>query len=62
MIRTDDKRQMDLPQTEHDPAGLAKQLAAAPLKPRKPQVPCDTGLFGDAAAQLDLVDMCRRNG
>lgn len=23
--------------------------------------PCDTGLFSDAAAQLDLVDMCRAN-
>lgn len=60
MILTNDPRQMDLAQTERDPAGLAKMLAKAPLRPRKPQNPCDVGLFGDAALQLDLVDMANR--
>jgi hypothetical protein len=40
--------------TEH-----AARLAQAPLRPRQAQRPLDFGLFGDEAAQLDLVDMAR---
>ena len=40
-----------------DVGGLLRQKAAAPIKPRKPQVPCDIGLFSDDADQLDLVEM-----
>lgn len=42
---------------EPDIAGLLRQKAAAPIKPRKPQQPCDHGLFSDEADQLDLVEM-----
>lgn len=49
-----------LPGCGHDLAGLARRLADAPLRPAAPQVPCDVGLFGDDAAQADLVDMSRR--
>jgi hypothetical protein len=38
---------------------LAKRRAAQPLRPSAPQAPCDVGLFGDAAAQADLVDRAR---
>ena len=58
MSRTD-RRQFDLAQTAPNPAGLARQLAAAPLKPRKPQAPCDVGLFSDEADQLDLASLVR---
>jgi len=37
-------------------AALARQ-AASPLKPKVAQAACDVGLFGDDAAQLDLVEM-----
>lgn len=58
MILTDDPRQMDLAQTAPDMAGLAKRLAAAPLRPRKAQAPaCDLPLFSDDAAQIDLVEV-----
>jgi hypothetical protein len=40
-----------------DVGGLLRQKAAAPIKPRKPQVPCDIGLFSDDADQMDLVEM-----
>lgn len=53
MSRSD--RQFGLPGTPADVAGLLRQKAAAPIKPRKPQVPCDIGLFSDDADQLDLV-------
>lgn len=33
---------------------LAKRKAAAPLKPAKPQEPCDVGLFSDAKNQLEM--------
>lgn len=59
MTRTDDPRQGALPQTGPDLAGLARQLAAAPLRPRKAQAPCDHGLFSDDADQLDLVSLFR---
>jgi hypothetical protein len=59
MIVTNDPRQMQLDHTASNPAGLARKLAAAPLKPRKPQAPCDVGLFSDEADQLDLVSLFR---
>lgn len=58
--RSDLPGQMELPQTEERPAELAQMKAAAPLKPGKPQRPCDHGLFSDAAAQIDLVDIIGR--
>jgi hypothetical protein len=42
-------------QTAPDVAGLLRLKASAPIKPRKPQIPCDVGLFSDDADQLDLV-------
>lgn len=32
-------------------------LASAPIKPSKPQIACDHGLFSDEADQLDLCEM-----
>lgn len=49
--------QMELPQTVAGTAGLVRRQAAEPLRPSKPQKPCDHGLFSDEAAQLDLVEM-----
>ena len=43
-----------------DQAALARRKAAAPLLASKPQQAADFGLFGDSAAQTDLVDMSRR--
>ena len=40
-----------------DVAELARRKASAPLKPAKAQAPCDHGLFGDSAAQIDLMDL-----
>lgn len=57
VILNDDPRQMDLAHTAPDPAGLAKRLAAAPLRPRKAQLPADHGLFSDEATQLDLTEV-----
>ena len=34
---------------------FAQVCADKPLRPRKPQVPCDHGLFSDDALQLDLT-------
>jgi hypothetical protein len=48
--------QMDLPETQATPAQWLAHKAANTLKPSKPQLPCDVGLFSDAAAQLDLID------
>jgi hypothetical protein len=44
-----------LPGTAADLAGLLRLKAAAPIKPAKPQKPCDVGLFSDDADQIDLV-------
>lgn len=49
-------RQSSLPGTAPDPSGYARLLARAPLRPKKPQQPCDIGLFSDDAAQVDLED------
>lgn len=59
---TEDRTQSILPGTEPDPAGLARKLAAAPLKPRKPQEPCDAGLFSDESRQTDIEDFIRKPG
>lgn len=36
-------------------AAMAARKAQEPLRPRKPQLPCDIGLFSDDADQLDLL-------
>lgn len=36
---------------------VAKRQWQAGSKARKPQLPCDVGLFSDEADQLDLVEM-----
>lgn len=46
--------QQVLPGAERDTAALAKKLASEPLKPGKPQLPCDEGLFGDAHKQMEM--------
>ncbi len=43
-----------LPGAARDAAGLARNLAAAPLKPIAAQEPCDVGLFSDAHKQREL--------
>jgi hypothetical protein len=48
--------QIDLPGCEPDQAGALQRKADAPLKPRKPQEPCDLGLFSDENKQGDLID------
>ena len=53
MSRSD--RQTEMQCTSADIAGLLRLKAAAPIKPRKPQLRCDVGLFSDDADQLDLV-------
>lgn len=54
----DGKPQAVLPGAERTTsAHIARNRSAAPLRPRKPQKPCDVGLFSDAADQLDLVEM-----
>lgn len=49
--------QIDLPQTEERMGDLAKAKALAPMRPAKPQKPCDVGLFSDEADQMDLIEM-----
>jgi hypothetical protein len=43
-----------MPGTSPDVGGLLKIKAAAPIKPAKPQAPCDAGLFSDTAKQKEL--------
>jgi hypothetical protein len=40
-----------------DEKTVAERQWQAGLKPRKPQLPPDEGLFGDSHLQLDLVEM-----
>jgi hypothetical protein len=40
-----------------DEKTVAERKWLAGLKPSKPQVACDHGLFSDEASQLDLVEM-----
>jgi hypothetical protein len=49
-----------MPGTGADLAGLAKRIAAAPIKPNKAQEPCDIGLFSDSSSQLDLVTLANQ--
>ncbi len=59
--RTEAGEQHVLPGTEHiSDAEQAQRGADEKLKPKKPQKAADEGLFGDAAAQTDLVDMARK--
>jgi hypothetical protein len=41
----------------HDEKTVAERKWQAGLKPRKPQLPADHGLFSDDHLQLDLVEM-----
>lgn len=49
--------QLELPDTEPRPIDMAKRYAAAPMRARVPQKPCDHGLFDDTQTQIDLEDM-----
>jgi hypothetical protein len=40
-----------------DEKTVAERKWSAPIKPAKPQRPCDHGLFSDEADQLDLCEM-----
>jgi hypothetical protein len=57
--RTNQERAAD---TARHRAREARRLAAAPLRPMAPQLPCDIGLFSDDARQTDLVDIARQIG
>jgi hypothetical protein len=46
--------QIEIPHTAPDVGGLLKIKAAAPLKPAKPQAPCDAGLFSDQSKQGEM--------
>jgi hypothetical protein len=50
-------RNLSLAGMPADTAGMLQQKADAPLRPSKPQLPADVGLFGDDHLQLDLVEM-----
>ncbi len=51
----DGKPQAVLPGAEQvTQADLAQQRADAALKPKKPQRPCDAGLFSDESQQKEL--------
>lgn len=54
-----DPRQCDLPDTAPDVASMLRKRAQEPLRPGKPQAPCDVGLFSDEADQLDLASLFR---
>ena len=43
-----------------DQKTLAERKWQEGAKPSKPQQPCDVGLFGDQAQQLDLIDAIKR--
>lgn len=58
--RSDLPGQMELPQTDPRPAELAKRNITSRLLAKAPQKPCDIGLFGDDAAQTDLLDLAKR--
>jgi hypothetical protein len=48
---------LKLPPIARDQKTVAERKWSAPLKPARPQQPCDVGLFSDEADQLDLVEM-----
>jgi hypothetical protein len=39
-----------------DVKGALQRKSDAPLKPSKPQEPCDSGLFSDDASQIDWLN------
>lgn len=49
--------QLELDQTAPDMGNHARRLSQTPLRPNKPQLPCDHGLFSDEANQVDLIEM-----
>jgi hypothetical protein len=53
-------KQLDLPQTRQDVAGMLKRRAKGPLKPKAPQQTCDHGVFGDDSRQADLIELARK--
>lgn len=58
--QTDAGAQFVLPGAEQiSDAEHAQNLADKPLRPTVDQKPADDGLFGDSAAQMDLVDMAK---
>jgi hypothetical protein len=59
-MRKKRQAQVELPGCEPDLAGALQRRADAPLKPTKPQEPCDVGLFSDESKQVELVDMLRK--
>lgn len=52
--------QLTLPNYTTDLSELSRKRASEPLRPSKPQEPCDVGLFSDNAAQLDLVAIAQQ--
>lgn len=46
--------QQAIPGTGEDIAGLLRQKAAAPIKPKVAQKPADIGLFSDERNQTDM--------
>lgn len=46
--------QQSIPGTGEDIAGLLRQKAAAPIKPKVAQKPADIGLFSDERNQTDM--------
>lgn len=54
MAKSHFDNQMAMPGTAPDIAGLLRIKSAAPIKPAKPQKPCDDGLFSDTANQREM--------
>jgi hypothetical protein len=52
--------QFDLPQTAPTSSQYLAFKSANLIKANKPQLPCDVGLFGDDASQLDLLELARK--
>jgi len=54
----DGKPQAVIPGAERAPqASIVQMRANTPMRAKRPQRPCDVGLFSDEADQLDLVEM-----
>lgn len=49
--------QLDLPSTPERTGDLLRLKSRQPLRPSKPQLPCDVGLFSDEPDQVDLIEM-----
>ncbi len=50
-------KQLEMPASGPDIAGLLRIKANNRLIAKRAQAPCDIGLFSDEADQLDLVEM-----